>query len=334
MKSIRVIQYGLGPIGCATARAAMKKEGVRVVGAIDVDPDKAGKDLGDILGLADRLGITVSSDASGVFRKARAQVALHTTRSFFKDVYDQLELAAKFGVNVVSSTEELFFPELRNPVLAKKLDRIAKRHGATILGTGVNPGFVMDTLALVLSGVCTDVRGIRITRRVNASTRRMPLQRKVGAGMKPDEFRRLVKEGKLGHIGLLESMYFIAKALGWRLTRHTEKIEPVLAETPQQTQFFTVAAGDVAGIMHTCSGFAGGRKVIDMDLRMFVGAGDPIDSVEIDGTPPLTLNISGGVAGDVATVATLVNGIPRVLEGSPGLKTMLDLPIPRAFRAV
>ncbi len=334
MKPIRLIQYGLGPIGCAAARAALKKQGVQLVGAIDIDPDKAGKDLGEVLGISEKLGVRVSADASEVFRKAKAKVALHTTRSFFTDVYDQLEAAAKAGVNVVSSTEELFYPELRNPDLARKLDRVAKRHGATILGTGVNPGFVMDTLALVLSGVCTDVRGIRITRRVNASTRRMPLQRKVGAGMKPDEFRRLVKAGKLGHIGLLESMYFIAKALGWKLSRHTETIEPVLAETVQQTDYFTVAVGEVAGIMHTCSGFCDGRRVIEMDLRMFVGAGDPLDSVDIDGVPPLTLTIPGGVAGDVATVATLVNGIPRVIEGSPGLKTMLDLPIPRAFRAV
>ena len=334
MKTVRVIQYGLGPIGCNTARAALKKEGIKLVGAIDIAPDKVGKDLSEVLGIPEKLGVTVSSDAPEVFRKAKAHVALHTTCSFFKDVYDQLELAAKSGVSVVSSTEELLLPELRNPDLAKKLDRLAKKHGSTILGTGVNPGFVMDTLALVLSGACTEVRSVKIIRRVDASTRRMPLQRKVGAGMKPDEFRRLVKEGKLGHIGLLESMYLVAKGLGWNLTWHRENIEPVLAEEPQQTQFFTVAVGEVAGIKHTCSGFCDDRQVIDLDLRMYVGAKDPLDCIEIEGVPPLTLTLPGGVAGDVATVATLVNGIPRVLESEPGLKTMLDLPIPRAFRAV
>jgi 2,4-diaminopentanoate dehydrogenase len=334
MKPIRVIQFGLGPIGCATALAAMKREGVEMVGAIDIAPDKIGRDLSEVLGLPKKLGILISADAASVFRKVKAHVALHTTGSFFKDVYEQLELAAMSGVSVVSSTEELFYPELRNPHLARKLDRLAKKHGCTILGTGVNPGFVMDTLALVLSGVCTEVRRIKITRRVDASTRRMPLQRKVGAGMKPAEFRRLVREGKLGHIGLLESMYFIAKGLGWSLTRHTERIEPALAEKEQRTKFFTVAPGEVAGIKHSCSGFCGARRVIDLDLQMYIGAEDPLDSIEIDGAPPLTMILPGGVAGDIATVAALVNGIPRVLEGEPGLKTMLDLPIPRAFRAV
>jgi 4-hydroxy-tetrahydrodipicolinate reductase len=152
--------------------------------------------------------------------------------------------------------------------------------------------------------------------------------------MKPAEFRELVKQGRLGHIGLLESMYLVALGLGWKLDRHTEKIEPVVADTLQETEYFTVRPGEVAGIANTASGFCGGRRVIDLDLRMYIGAPDPMDSIEIDGDPPLTFTVAGGVPGDLATVAAVVNAIPRVLESSPGLKTMLDLPIPRAFRAV
>jgi len=334
MKSIRVIQYGLGPIGCNTARAIMEKKGLELVGAIDIAPDKAGKDLGEVLGLSDKLKIPVSADAAQLFRKTKAHVVAHTTQSSFKVVYGQLETAAIAGLCVVSSTEELLVPSLRNPELASKLDRLARKQGVAMLGTGVNPGFVMDTLALVLTGVCTKVRGIKITRRVDASTRRMPLQRKVGAGMTAAEFRKLVRQGKLGHVGLLESMYLVAAGLGWEITRHQEKIEPVLAEATQTTAYFTVQPGDVCGIKHTCSGISHGRKVLDLDLQMYLGAPEPQDSVEIDGEPPIKMIIHGGVAGDIATVASLVNAIPLILNVSPGLKTMLDMPILRAFQAV
>ena len=152
--------------------------------------------------------------------------------------------------------------------------------------------------------------------------------------MKPAEFRQLVRQGKLGHIGLLESMYLVALGVGWTLDRHTEKIEPVVAESLQETDYFRVRPGYVAGIAHTASGFCGGHRVIDLELQMYVGAPDPVDSIEIDGDPPLAFTVVGGVPGDLATVAAVVNAIPRVLEAQPGLKMMLDLPIPRAFRAI
>jgi 2,4-diaminopentanoate dehydrogenase len=330
MKPIRVIQYGLGPIGCETAKVLLNRKGVELVGAVDIAPEKAGRDLGDLLG-SEKLGLIVSADPEPLFAKTRAQVVTHTTRSFLKDVYDQLEAAARAGLSVVSSTEELLYPQLRSPDLAARLDRVARRYGATILGTGVNPGFVMDTLALVMTGVCRSVRRIRITRRVDAATRRLPLQRKVGAGMKPAEFRKLVREGKLGHIGLLESLHLVSTGLGWTLSKVTEKIDPVLAETRQVTSYFTVEPGEVCGIKHTAAGFCNGRRVIDLDLAMFIGAVEPADIIEIEGDPGLTVQIPGGVAGDVATVAALVNAIPAVLGAEPGLKTVLDLPIPRAF---
>lgn len=331
MKSIKVVQYGLGPIGCAAARAILEKKGLELVGAVDIAPEKTGKDLAEIIGMSGKLGIRVSADAGALFKKTRPDAAVHTTRSFFRDVYPQLEEAARAGINVVSSTEELLYPQLRNPKLAARLDRVARRSGATLLGTGVNPGFVMDTLALVLSGVAREVRSIRITRRVDASTRRMPLQRKVGAGMSVSEFRAQVKAGKLGHIGLLESMALVAAGLGWKLDTMREKVEPVVAESPRRTKFFRVAKGEVCGLKHSAAGLRNGRTLIAMDLRMYIGAENPQDAIEIDGDPPLHLFIQGGVAGDVATVASLINAIPRVVEAEPGLKTMLDLPIPRAY---
>ncbi len=334
MKTIRVVQYGLGPIGCAVARALLEKDGVKLVGAADIAPDKAAKDLAGVLGLPGEIGIRVEEDARVMLRRAQPDVVVLTTQSFFNEVYPQLEQAVLAGVNVVSSTEELVYPQLRSPQLAARLDFMAKKHGATILGTGVNPGFVMDTLALVLSGVCKRVQNVKIIRRVDASTRRMPLQRKVGAGMKPTEFRKLRKAGKLGHVGLLESMALVASGLGWKLEKVTEKVDPVLAKATLRTKYFTVAKGNVCGLRHTGAGLSNGRKVIELDLQMYLGAEDPMDSIELQGEPDLRMVIPGGVEGDTATVASLINAIPRVVEAEPGLKTVLDLPIPRAFHAV
>ena len=330
---IRVVQYGLGAIGCVCAREVLNKDGLRLVGAIDVDPAKTGRDLGEVLRSREKLGIRVSSDATALLPRVKPNVVLHTTRSIFRDVYPQLADVARAGVNLVSSTEELLYPALGNPELAAKLNRIALRNKVTLLGTGVNPGFVMDTLALVLSGVSRTVRSIKVQRRVDAATRRGPLQRKVGAGMNPQEFRRLVKQGKLGHKGLAESLALVAAGIGWKLDRVREKIDPVLADKAYRTRHLRVSRGDVCGIKHTAVGFSGRKRVVDLDLRMYVGARDPMDAVTIEGDPPLRLQIPGGVAGDVATVASLINAIPRVVEAEPGLKTMLDLPIPRAFRA-
>lgn len=334
VKPIRVVQYGLGPIGIASAQALLEKSRFELVGAVDIDPAKAGRDLGEVLGIRKRLGLRVDTDARVLLRRTRAQVVVHTTRSRFKEVYPQLDQIVREGVSVVSSTEELLFPRLKNPGLSSKLDRLAGKHGATIVGTGVNPGFVMDTLALVLTGVCREVRSLRIRRRVDASTRRMPLQRKVGAGLSQAEFRKLVRGHKLGHVGLVESMALIASGLGWNLDRVTEKIEPVVAEERLKTQYFLVEAGQVCGLKHTGAGYRSGRRVIDMDLRMYLGAKDPHDSIDILGNPELHLVLPGGVAGDVATVASLVNAIPRVLEAGPGLKTLLDLTLPRAVCAL
>ncbi len=334
MKPIRVIQYGLGPIGCATALALLDKSDIEIAGAVDIAPELVGKDLGEVLGIPRKLDIPVTDDPGALFRRARAHIVAHTTRSFFRDVYDQLEQAAAAGLDVVSSTEELLFPQLRNPNLAAKLDRAARKNRSTILGTGVNPGFVMDTLALVMTGVCRNVRSVKMTRRVDAANRRESLQRKVGAGMIPGEFRLLNKQGRLGHIGLMESMFLVAHGLGWQLSETREKVEPVIAEQKLVTKYFTVDPGRVAGIKHTACGLCDGRKVIEMDLRLYIGAPDPADSIEIDGDPCVSLTMQGGIDGDIATVASLVNAIPNVIAAPPGLKTVLDLPIPRAFRAV
>ena len=330
-KQIRVIQYGLGPIGQAAAKLALEKKDIKLVGAVDIDPDKAGKDLGVILG-GKKLGIPVVASIKDLPKSAKPEIAIHCTVSWLNDAMLQFEELAKAGISVVSSTEELLCPSWKYPKLAAKLDKIAKKGGVSILGTGVNPGFVLDTLPIVLSGVCLNVKKIVSEREVNAATRRLPLQQKVGAGITTAEFRRRVKTGKMGHAGFIETIALVAYALGWKLDKITETIQPKIADKTYKTRYLTVQKGQVTGIHQVCKGYKDGKVLIHADLQMYVGAKNPHDKIVIDGEPKIECNLVNGVAGDQATVAMLVNAIPLVKTAHSGLKTMADIRIPRCLK--
>ncbi len=326
--TIRVVCYGLGPIGLGIARLAAAREQLSIVGAIDVDPQKVGQPLAALLGAPSRVGdLLVGSDAAGTLAATRPDVVLHATSSSLAKVRDQLIEIADAGANVISTCEELSFPWTAQPQLANELDVVARRAGVTLMGTGVNPGYAMDALPLMLTAPCASVRGVRVLRVVNAALRRGPLQRKVGAGLSPAEFEERVRAGTVRHVGLPESLHMLATKLGWHLDRSDDQIEPVLAELPIATDFVQVAAGQVAGVRQVARGFVGGREVLNLELRMYVGAPDPQDTVEVDGDPPVRMTIAGGLHGDVATAAISVNAIPSVMRATPGLATMSEVPL-------
>ena len=327
-KKIRVIHYGLGPIGLATAKLVLTKPDMEIVGAVDIAKEMVGKDLGEVLGQGGPLGVRVTDNAERLFAKVQADVVIHTAGSRLKKIFGQIEEILRGGKNIVTSAEELLFPVPENTELARKIDQLAREKGVTVLGTGVNPGFVMDALPLALTGVCQEVREVHVERVVDASTRRHPLQRKIGAGMTPELFREKIAEKALGHVGLRESLYLIADRLRFVLDDIRETIEPVIAEKPLKTDYFELKPGDVAGIRNIGEGFRAGKKIVTLDLRMYIGAEDPHDSIRIVGTPDLTLRIEGGVAGDQATAAILVNSIPAVIAAAPGLANVKDLPAP------
>jgi len=330
-EKIKVVQFGLGPIGIESARQVLKHSKLELVGAIDVDPQKVGKDVGDLFSEPVKTGIVISDQAEKVLSETKPQIVLHTTQSFVKVVFPQFEAIIRSGASIVSSTEEMLYPWLKNPDLADKLDAMAKEHGVTVLGTGVNPGFVMDTLAVVSTAVCAEVKKVRVERFVDASKRRLPLQKKVGAGLTVEEFRRRVEAGTMGHIGMQESVALVAKGLGWELDEIKETTDPMIADRDYKTPYLEVKKGQAAGIKNIGRGFRNGEEVITLDLRMYVGCPDPHDSVHLESDPPIDLIIRNGVFGDLATVAMLINSIPNVLNAEPGVKTMLDLPIPRFF---
>ncbi len=331
MTRIRVVSVGLGPIGLSAARLALSKRSLKLVGAVDPDPEKVGRDLGDLLG-SDSVGIPIIADAKEVYQQHKPDAILHCTSSFFARVYDQLMEAVEAGVNVVSSSEELLEPKYRNPELAAKLHRAALEHSVSILGTGVNPGFAMDFLAAVASAITDRVDSVRCRRVVDASTRRRPLQDKVGAGLSPEEFQIKMEAGGFGHIGMEESVALLGRALGFGLTRVEQSLHPVLSDRRQQTCHRTVEKGQVAGIRNLGFGWVGEQQLVELDLTMAVGAENPIDEISLLGEPPVCMSFPGGIPGDRATAAILVNSLPQVVRAEPGLHTVMDLPIPRVVR--
>ena len=322
----KVVHLGLGPIGQGIARLVLATEGLQVVGAADPSPDLAGKDLGAVLG-GKKIRVKVAGDPAKFIRKARANVAVLSTSSSLKALKPQLAALIQRGMNVVSTCEELAYPTAANANVFRELDRLARRKKVSVLSTGVNPGYAMDALALMLTAPCASVSRVAVTRVVDAGTRRLPLQRKVGAGLNLNQFRRAMTEGTVKHVGLPESVQMIAAALGWKLDRVDETLEPAIAPRDLDTEFLRIPAGAAAGIHQVARAYRNGELAISLDLQMYVGAPSPRDHVLIDGNPPIDMTITGGVAGDLATAAMVVNAIPKVLAARPGLLTMRDLPL-------
>jgi len=317
---IAVAQYGIGPIGAEIARLLLKKPWVKLVSAVDIDPQKIGKDLGEVIGLGREVGVKVTSELQG-----KPEVVCHSTGSRLRDVSGQLKDLLESGCHVVSTCEELSFP--LDATIREELQQTARMHNVTLLGTGVNPGFVMDKLPLTITSVCQDVSEVQIIRIQNASTRREPLQRKVGAGMSTGEFRAAVDAGKIKHMGLRESLMLVANGLGVEFESVSEEvIEPIVAERRIVTQYLEVAPGQVAGVHQTISGK--GKINVSLELRMYVGAEDvAADRVIIKGVPDVELTVKDGIHGDRATAAMVVNSIPRVVSARPGVLTMDDIAV-------
>ncbi|HEX9760431.1 MAG TPA: hypothetical protein VGA40_05910 [Candidatus Acidoferrales bacterium] len=326
-KKTRVVQYGVGPIGAAIVRLMREKQSLEIVGAIDKDPAKAGRDLGEVVGAPDApWGVTVSAEAGKVLGQ-KADVVVHCTSSYLRDVMDQLLECIAAGACIVSTCEELAYPFRKSPELSAKLDDEAKEWGVSLVGTGVNPGFVMDKLLLTLSTVSQRVESARAVRIVDASKRRLPLQKKIGAGMTVEEFRQQVAAGVIKHHGLPESVAMVADGLGLELDDISETIEPVIAQEKVVTQFLEVEKGQVAGVHQIARGTGGGKEKIYMELQMYVGAKESSDTVELAGSPNIRIVVPGGTHGDVATASVVVNTIPAILAAPAGLRTSRDLPM-------
>ena len=327
---IKVAMFGLGPLGIAIAKGMLDKKGMKIVGAVDIAEDLAGKDLGTVLGIGTTLGVRVTNNAHRLLATTKPDIAVIATKSSLRAIHSLLTTCAKNGVDVISTCEELSYPYYRHPDLAKKIDRMAKKRDVTILGTGINPGYLMDALPITLTGACLKVEKITVTRMMDSSKRRVPFQKKIGTGLTPEEFRKMIDDKIItGHVGLAESAAMIAGALGWKLDEIREfPPEPFIAQKTIVTPYTTVKPGCATGLKSVAHGMRNGKSVIVLEFFAHADVEEEFDAISIEGVPNLNQKIIGGVHGDTGTVAVILNMIPKVLNADAGLVTMKDLPLP------
>lgn len=322
---IRIVQCGLGPLGVMTVRRLLDRRGFELVGVVDKSPDLVGKRLSELVG-PEAGEIVVEADLGGTIRRTRPDVCLIMTVSDLVRIVPQVEEALDAGVHVVSTCEELSYPWERDRTLAERLDARAKAAGLAVLGTGVNPGYMMDFLPQTLSGLCHQVDSVLVERYQDASSRRLPFQRKIGAGLSLEAFRKKFEEGTLRHVGLEESVHLIASQLGWTLDRTADVLEPVVATESWSGEHLRVEAGQAMGVRQVGSGYRGDREVIRLVFHAAVGEPNPRDRVVIEGEPRIDSTIAGGVQGDVATCSIALNTCHTIRKAAPGLHHMASLP--------
>jgi 4-hydroxy-tetrahydrodipicolinate reductase len=335
MKETRVMLWGLGAMGGGMGRMLLSKQDVKIVSALASTPSKAGKDLGDLLGMDKPVGVAATNNKEEAF-SAKPDIVLISTASFVPDVFPQICLALEHGCDVITIAEEMAYPWATAPELSEQMDALAKKAGKTVLGTGINPGFVLDTLVIAVTGICMDVKHIHAKRVNNLAPFGHTVMKTQGVGTTPEEFKKGIESGAIvGHVGFQQSARLIGDALGWEIDKIVEEREPIITEVERETQHAHVLAGNVAGCRHTARAYVGDREVIFLEHPQQicpevagVGTGDYIT---VEGEPSVNLSIKPEIPGGIGTIAMAVNMIPLVRPARPGLLTMADLPVPRAI---
>jgi 4-hydroxy-tetrahydrodipicolinate reductase len=301
------------------------------VGAVDIDREKVNRDVGDVIAAGRRLRVKVTDAIARTIRSTKPDVAVLCTSSSLKSVVGQFEEVLKLRVPIVTTTEEAAYPSRANRKLAGRIDAAARKAKVAVLGTGVNPGFAMDALPIALTAVCERVDSIEVLRVQDARIRRLPFQQKIGAGLTAEQFQKQVERGTVRHVGFTESIQMIGDAVGWKLDRITDDVEPKIAEATVASDLLAVDAGYVCGIIQRGVGYVGGEPKIRLRLEAYLGAPESYESVLIEGSPRIHSRIEGGVHGDIATASMAVNSIPAVIAAAPGFRTMRDMRLPSFY---
>lgn len=330
---LRILHVGLGPLGKKLVADLYTRRLGEVVAALDVSSEIAGRKLGDLVPESKSKTVVASSvdeirDWSSIDAAVVATLSeLDLCAPLFRDLLAR-------GVSVVSTCEELCWPWLKHEKLAAELDLLARENRARLLGTGVNPGFLMDAFPAFATSISSSVARIEVIRRQDASIRRLPFQRKIGAGLEAGEFEREVVAGRIRHVGLPESLHFLAEVLSIPIDRWEESIQPILAERRLESALGPIEPGRAAGVRQEAIGLAGQDVRIRLEFQAAIGLEDPHDRVVVHGEPPVDLMWRGGVHGDVATSAIVLNAIRPLLASAPGLHTMGTIPLVRCAQAL
>ncbi len=338
-ENVKVAIWGFGAMGGGMAEVLLRKKGVEIVGVCDIHPDRAGKSMYEVLGVprGNRPEVIIQSDIHRVISKKSADVVLLCTDSFTRKTFDKVKLVVELGINVISTAEEMSYPKAQEPELAAELDRLAKANGVSILGTGINPGLMMDLLAILMTGACTDVEYVKCERVNSLSPFGPAVMEEQGVGLTPEQFRKQAAEGHLaGHVGFAESVNMICDAIGWKLDKPVEQtMEPIVSKVHRKTKYAEVQPGNVAGCTMKGYGYVGGKLAVEMihpqQIEPELEGTHTGDYVIIKGTPNVNLSNKPEIPGGIGTIAMCINMIPHVINARPGLHTMIDLPVPRAI---
>ncbi len=337
-RNVKVAIWGLGAMGKGMANMLATKKGVEIVAVCDLNPNYVGKELYDILGV-DRAGrpeVIIKADVEEAITEKCADLCLTATDSFTKSAFPRLKYVLEQKINVISTAEEMAYPAAQNPDLAEQLDKIAKENGVSILGTGINPGLIMDLLVVILTGAMTDLKHVKAERVNSLSPFGKAVMEEQGVGITVEEFKKGVKDGSLaGHVGFAESIAMIAKAVGWDVEKMEQQMKPIVTDVDRKSPHGFAAKGNVAGVNMTGQGYVDGEVLIDMyhpqQIEPEQVGIDTGDYITLKGSPEINMSIKPETEGGLGTIAMCVNMIPQVINANPGLKTMLDLPVPRAI---
>ncbi|RCW41707.1 MULTISPECIES: 2,4-diaminopentanoate dehydrogenase [unclassified Halanaerobium] len=339
MENIKVLIWGFGEMGSGMAKMLLKKKGVDIVGVCDSDPNKVSKSIYEVLDVkqGDNPEVIIKDDIELIIEETEADVALIATDSFVKKAYDKIVLCLKNKLNVISTAEEMAYPQAQSPELAQKLDDIAKKNNVSLLGTGINPGLIMDLLVILLTGACESVDNIKVERINNLSPFGPAVMEEQGVGKTAEEFKEGVENNTIsGHVGFAESIKMITDALGWKSENPIkQKITPIISNVDRNAPNISVKAGEVAGVRMEACDIVNDQKRIEMIHPQQVEPQEENvetgDYIYINGNPDIKMSIKPEVPGGIGTVAMCVNMIPQIINADAGLKTMIDLPVPRAI---
>ncbi len=335
MKNIKVLLWGMGSMGSGMGRMLAEKKGVEIAGAIASREKKSGRDVGELLDLDHELGVEATNDPERVLDND-IDVVLNATSSFLDEVREELEMAIEAKCDVISIAEEMAYPSAGDPKFAGDIDSLARERGVSVLGTGINPGFVLDLLIITLSGACAEVEKIEASRVNDLSPFGPTVMKTQGVGTTVEEFEEGVKTGKIvGHIGFKESIYMVADRIGWQLDEVKETREPIISDTHRKAEHVTVEPGMVAGCRHVARGLRNGEELIVLkhpqQIHPEKAGVDTGDYIKIIGDPGVDMAIQPEIPGGKGTMAVSINMIPEIVKAGPGLRTMDELPVPAAM---
>ena len=333
---LRVLVLGTGQMGSGIARMVLEKPNLVLTGAYARRKQRAGMDVGRAIGLRQNLGITLDNDLESAICRARPDVAIQATCSRLSDAHGEILKLLRHGIPLISIAEEMAYPACVSQQLAAEINEVALEQDVAIVGTGINPGFVLDLLIITLTGVCREIESIAAERVNDLSAFGPTVLTAQGVGLPPEAFEAGVNDGTItGHLGFPQSIHMIAAAVGWEIERIEEIREPIVSNVRRETPFVRVDPGYVAGCRHTAQAYKEGKPVISLvhpqQIRPDLEAVETGDTIEITGTPDIRLSGRPEIPGAQGTVALAVNMIPRIVEAPPGLQTMASLPVPTAM---